>query len=175
MTDQPIPASWLIPGEFYDELVQMRGAGDAPFWRIGDISAALVDEANGAEKRDAIRIAVADVVGVLPSTVRDYEACARYYPEGVRNAYPTLTRWHFRIAKRAGNIAMAMSYLNWAIESPDDYGGNPMPVRVLAAKMNGHKSDTDWPGRVRSFLDRAYRAAPEATERAVYEWQKAKR
>lgn len=127
--------SQLIPHELQTRLLQVRGAGDAEFWEVGDVSAELVDEApDKGVKKAAIRIAIANLVGLKAATVRDYEACARFYPTQARaGRYPNLTRWHYRYAKRAGTLAEAEKWLKRAEESADDYHGLPMPVDVLAA------------------------------------------
>lgn len=139
-----VTAGDLIPTMLAYELVQLRGADDASAWRIGDIAAELVDEAAAGEKKTAIRLAVSDLAGVLPSTVRDYEASARFYPDTLRAQFAgVLTYSHYRVARKAGQLGVAQYWLEQAVLTADDYGGNPMPVRVLAAKMGNKKQALD--------------------------------
>jgi hypothetical protein len=133
-----------LPDQALNIIRQFRGFGDAEAWALGELSAALVDELGREHGRAAIRIAVADEWGGTASTVKDYELTARYYPPDKRD-FDNLTWWHYRQARAAGDLDTSLDYLRQAVESADQYGGRPMPVRVLAAKMktNGHtKSST---------------------------------
>lgn len=124
----------LIPPRYQHRILQVRGAGDAEFWEIGQVALELEVSADEGE-RESIRNALADLAGVLPKTIGEYKSCAAYYPPAVRAAYPTLTRWHFRHAKAAGTLSASETWLRRAADSADDYGGSPMPVRALAAQM----------------------------------------
>lgn len=140
----------LLPHEHQTRLLQVRGAGDMEFWEVGDVSAELADEAvdNGV-KADALRRAIANLVGLSQKTVRTYEECSRFYPAEVRRKFPNLTRYHFRHAKITKDLSEAMSWLRTAEETADQYGGLPMPVDVLYAQLlaagystsNGHVSN----------------------------------
>ena len=128
----------LIPEEQQSRILSVRGAGDAEFWIIGDVAVELEDDADGnQEKVRAIRNAIADLAGVTARTVQEYKSNAAYYPKAVRELFPNLTRWHFRFAKRARELEKSAEWLVLAANSADDYGGKPMPVDVLAAKMDG--------------------------------------
>ena len=126
-----------LPQEYTDRLLQVRGAGDAEFWEIGDVAKELT---HADMKREDVRLlhnSIADVAGVTPDIVSEYKSNAIYYPKKIRDEYPALTRWHFRHAKAAGTLASSVAWLDKAIKSADDYGGSPMPVRVLFEQMRG--------------------------------------
>lgn len=135
-------ANEIIPLPYQNRLLQVRGAGDIEFWEIGDVTNELEyllsnipDEIEQRAAVKALRNAVSDVVGVTYKIVVEYQAHALYYPPAVRVKYSALTRWHFRHAKTCGTLKESEKFLRLAVESADEYGGQPMPVRVLQAKI----------------------------------------
>ena len=139
-----------IPAEMEELILQVRGAGDLEFWTIGDVSRNLVDELGKYHGKAAIRIAVADLAGLKPSAVRDYEANARFYSPEIRKAFPLFTRWHFRVAKAAGDDAHFLLE-NW-YQSMEEFAGNPPPIRWCMAQMNESKEPIDpFPEAINDF------------------------
>ena len=133
--------TFKIPAEMEELILQVRGAGDIEFWTIGDISRELVDELSQYHGKAAIRIAVADLAGLKPSAVRDYEANARFYTSETRKAFPLFTRWHFRVAKAAGDDAHFL--LESWYQSMHEFGGKPPPIRWCMAQMSEDKKPVD--------------------------------
>ena len=160
--------SQLIPETYLDLLQQVRGLGDVEFWSIGDIAVSLEDEAgDNLPKRRAVRQAIADVSGVVPDTVLRYKSCAEFFPPDVREEYTTLTRYHFRAARSAGSLDAAKSWLTKAVESADNYGGVPMPVRKLISLIADAKETRDKVKVQRRQFQTNLRRAEKALDRAI--------
>ena len=160
--------SQLIPETYLDLLQQVRGLGDVEFWSIGDIAVSLEDEAgDNLPKRRAIRQAIADVSGVVPDTVLRYKNCAEFFPPDVREEYTSLTRYHFRAARVAGSLDAAKSWLTKAVESADNYGGVPMPVRKLISLIADAKETRDKVKVQRRQFQTNLRRAEKALDRAI--------
>lgn len=158
----------LIPETYLDLLRQVRGLGDVEFWSIGDIAVSLEDEAgDNPPKRRAIRQAIADVSGVVPDTVLRYKNCAEFFPPDVREEYTSLTRYHFRAARSAGSLDAAKSWLTKAVESADNYGGVPMPVRKLISLIADAKETRDKVKVQRRQLQTNLKRAEKALDRAI--------
>jgi hypothetical protein len=143
--------TFKIPEEMEELILQVRGAGDIEFWTIGDACRELVDELGGKYfSKSAIRTAVADLAGLKPSAVRDYEANARFYSSETRKAFPLFTRWHFRVAKAAGDDAHFL--LESWYQSMDEFAGKPPPIRWCMAQMNQDKEEIDpFPEAINDF------------------------
>ncbi len=146
-----------LPTEIEELILQVRGAGDLEFWTIGDISAEMVDElAQTYGSKTLIRISIADLAGLSPSTVAEYESNARHYPREVRSQYDRVfTRWHYRVAKAAGSPVRSLVILRRWHKSMDDYGGTVPPIRVCMAQMAERRRKikrVDKPNRVSRAL-----------------------
>jgi len=158
----------LIPETYLDLLRQVRGLGDVEFWSIGDIAVSLEEEAgDNLPKRRAVRQAIADVSGVVPDTVLRYKSCAEFFPPDVREEYTTLTRYHFRAARSAGSLDAAKSWLTKAVESADNYGGVPMPVRKLISLIADAKETRDKAKVQRRQFHMNIKRAEKALDRAI--------
>ena len=167
MTDEITPTQ-LIPETYLALLQQVRGLGDVEFWSIGDIAVSLEEEAgDNLPKRRAIRQAIADVSGVVPDTVLRYKSCAQFFPPDVREEYTALTRYHFRAARAAGSLDAAKSWLTKAVESADNYGGVPMPVRKLMGLIADAKETRDKKQVQRRQFDTTLKRAEKALDRAI--------
>ena len=167
MTDEITPTQ-LIPETYLDLLQQVRGLGDVEFWSIGDIAVSLEEEAgDNLPKRRAIRQAIADVSAVVPDTVLRYKSCAQFFPPDVREEYTALTRYHFRAARAAGSLDAAKSWLTKAVESADNYGGVPMPVRKLMGLIADAKETRDKKQVQRRQFDTTLKRAEKALDRAI--------
>lgn len=55
----------------------------------------------------------------------------------IRQKYPNCVRWHYRTLGLTRPLEEAEKWLAECESSADDYGGRPMPVRVLAARLSG--------------------------------------
>lgn len=158
----------LIPETYLQLLQQVRGLGDVEFWSIGDIATSLEDEASdNPKKKRAVRQAIADVSGVLPDTVLRYKNCAEFFPIEVREEYTTLTRYHFRAARSAGSLDAAKSWLTKAVESADNYGGVPMPVRTLITLIADARDRKDKVKSQKRQLANNIKRAESALDRAI--------
>ena len=163
-----ITPTQLIPETYLDLLRQVRGLGDVEFWSIGDIAVSLEDEAgDNLPKRRAVRQAIADVSGVVPDTVLRYKNCAEFFPPDVREEYTSLTRYHFRAAHAAGSLDAAKSWLTKAVESADNYGGVPMPVRKLISLIADAKETRDKAKVQRRQFHTNIKRAEKALDRAI--------
>ena len=160
--------SQLIPETYLELLQQVRGLGDVEFWSIGDIATSLEDEASdNPKKKRAVRQAIADVSGVLPDTVLRYKNCAEFFPPEVREQYVTLTRYHFRAARSAGSLDAAKSWLTKAVESADNYGVVPMPVRTLTGLIADARDRKDKVKSQKRQLANNIKRAESALDRAI--------
>ena len=163
-----ITPTQLIPETYLDLLRQVRGLGDVEFWSIGDIAVSLEDEAgDNLPKRRAVRQAIADVSGVVPDTVLRYKSCAQFFPSDVREEYTNLTRYHFRAARSAGSLDAAKSWLTKAVESADNYGGVPMPVRTLIGLIADARENRDKAQVQRRQFNSNLKRAEKALDRAI--------
>lgn len=118
-------------------LRQCNDDSDKAAWAIGDVSAALVDELGEEYGKMAVRYKIADESGLAPATVRDREEMARYWLPEERKRFEVLSYSALRTCKggNLGDKQKALYYAQWAVESADDFGGHPAPVRVIRAKV----------------------------------------
>lgn len=190
-----ISAEAIIPTEAREVLEGLRGQDDVTRWAIGDLSAALVEELRGTTRivqvdtatgevteraRNTaadIRAAVADLAGLQPSTVRQYEAAAELYQAGPRQRFTNagLTWTYFREAMSAKD---ALGALEWCLTSADDFGGKVAPVRALKAKIAAErpagppKDAYQLAGKAKDMLGEAL-DCENLPEKVRAKWQKA--
>lgn len=190
-----ISAEAIIPTEAREVLEGLRGQDDVTRWAIGDLSAALVEELRGTTRivqvdtatgevteraRNTaadIRAAVADLAGLQPSTVRQYEAAAELYQAGPRQRFANagLTWTYFREAMSAKD---ALGALEWCLTSADDFGGKIAPVRALKAKIAAErpagppKDAYQLAGKAKDMLGEAL-DCENVPEKVRAKWQKA--
>lgn len=121
-------------------MIQLCGVIDKSLWALGDIARRRLKlSGRTPEKKWAIHRAVADLLGVDSRSLTEYREMSEFFPACVRDQFPVGTWHHFRQAKRAGSLARAILWLRRAMQSADQFGGKPMPVDVLAAKITARR------------------------------------
>lgn len=140
----------ILPDEACDELRYINDEEDKGRWRIGAISADLVDEFGNKYGKQNIRKRVAIEAGMPVSTVRAREEMHRFFPPEVREEFGVLTWSQLRACKPAGPVGWRR-LAEWAVESADDFGGRPAPVEAIIAKRKSEEG-LDQPSWVRQFL-----------------------
>jgi hypothetical protein len=112
-----------LPDELIEELRQIQGDTEARQWVVGDFLVGVVDELGSQYERIGVRHArawllshMAARIGCDPSTLRDRECMARFFPAAVREEYPFMwSQW--RALKSAGeNWREHAEY--WAVNLP---------------------------------------------------------
>ena len=126
-----------------EALIQAGGDETAAVWLSGDVTLRVIGNYLSTFPAESVvditmtevYEACGDMCGKSAETMRKRAELAAFYPPDLREAYSGLYISHFSIAMRAGDRAAASEWLYVALFSADDYGGKPMPARVLAMKV----------------------------------------
>jgi len=150
----------VLPEDVKSVLAALAYKGDSSLWAIGRMARDLAIEL--PVSRNILDQAIAQACGWKSSRARDVRSVATYYPNYNDNKYSVLSFSHFRTAMSAQGLDKSFAWLNWCLTSADDYGGQPAPVDVLAAKMRdaGDKIamplHEKWLAQVGRLLDKLY-------------------
>lgn len=130
-----------LPEDVLDRARQYRGAGDERAWEMADWISGVVNgntRTRGDRTRALKQLAMA--MGVSRATTSDLCQLAETYEPGVREQFAEyLTIGHFREAMRC-KAARPAKLLDQAVESSDEWNGQPMPVDVLRAIVRKHNA-----------------------------------
>lgn len=141
------PEQWRLSDQSEAELIQAAGDETAAWWAIGRVAMREVDNRPEGVAMGTVRNAVADKAGCSAETVRKREEAARFWPAEVVEDYPALYVRHFAAAMRhtvtSSPLRHARRRLDVVAASADNYGGMPMPVRVLEAKLAAKYGDNE--------------------------------
>ncbi len=133
-----------LPEDVLDRARQYRGAGDERAWEMADFVASVVAECTRSrgDRTRALK-QLAQHMGVSRATTSDLCQLAETYEPGVREQFAeTLTIGHYREAMRCKTVSPA-KMLDQAVESSDEWNGQPMPVDVLRAIVRKHNADIE--------------------------------
>lgn len=141
MTQQEIPP---LPNNIIEAVQAAVADGDNQQWRMGRLLADLVDEFVPHYKQVGVKQPrawlirhMAARVGADPSTLRDRESMARFYPESVTEEFSMLTYHQLRACKSAGD--RWREYAEWAADNL------PAPVALIRARLrNGGALPPSW-------------------------------
>ena len=128
-----IRVSQILPEDVIANLAAMAADGNRSIWAIARTAQALADEL--PIRRALLDQAVSQACGWRASRARDARSVACFYPVGIEDEFHQLSFSHFRTAMSSGTLDKARGWIGFCLSSADDYGGQPAPVDVLAAKM----------------------------------------
>lgn len=178
-------ASQVVPDELQHELIAYAENMSSGSWGIGDTALVLAEENPGVPKALIDGSVGLFARGLSGSRVRDLRVVCKFYPKDVcvicfgkldndrfcykceqlsmdiREQFEICSFSHFETAKRAGNYAEAIGWLQVVVESMDDYSGMIMPVDALEAKMAENGDIEPEPSHIKRF--RAIRSGAEKT------------
>jgi hypothetical protein len=127
----------ILPSEFQDELMLIMQTDSKLSWRLGDITALVIEYCQVNELPAGVMdcySAIGAFCGKASRTVRDAHSIACFYPAEVRYKpeYEPLAFAHFRAAMVMGPDWEEA--LDWAIAQIDDLG-RPASVDSMIAKF----------------------------------------
>jgi hypothetical protein len=140
---QPEPT---LPDEVIETLRQLLTDADRHQFAVGDFLIEVVDELAPKVPRSSIIRECSNKTGADPSTLRDRECMARWYPPDVRREFDMLTYSQLRACKYAGE-----HWRDWAEWAAANL---PAPVALIRQKIksNGHDRPA-WCGRWERALE----------------------
>lgn len=159
-----------LPDEVLDKARAYRGAGDEHAWEMADFVANVVAECTRSrgDRTRALK-QLAQNMGVSRAQASDLCQLAETYEAGVRDDYQALTIGHFREAMRCKTVP-AVKLLDLAVESADEWGGQPMPVDVLRQTVRAHNAGIEpkkGPKELYKLcIDRAFKTLGDALDYA---------
>jgi len=146
----------LLPDEIIDGVRSRLEYAEPLQWDLGDflvdVGTELYPYLKGAGIRYPRAYTIREIssrVGCDPSTLRDRETMARFFPQEIRSHWqPPLTYSHLRACKAAGDAWE--SHASWAVDNL------PAPPAVIRArvKTNGHLAPA-WQSRWERMLELA--------------------
>ena len=158
-----------LPEDVLDRARQYRGAGDERGWEMADFVASVVAECTRSrgDRTRALK-QLAQHMGVSRATTSDLCQLAETYEPGVREQFAeTLTIGHYREAMRCKTVSQS-ELLDQAVESSDEWNGQPMPVDVLRAIVRKHNAGIEpVNGPLELYklaLDRAFKSLGDALD-----------
>lgn len=142
--------SAIIASDLMDELLAIRDSFDISYWRLGDVTNIIINQAiaNGAEDIKMILYRrIGQIVGKHPKTIRYYAAVAGFYPQEIRERYQLLPFSHFSFAMRfrdSDSITFSKAskcarVLDYAQDNAEEYHGLPPSVSALQDKFSGRE------------------------------------
>lgn len=139
-----------LPQAIKDYAIQLATDHSQNSWDIGDFCIDVIDEFSTVYSKGAIRSSLAEVSKLNTETLRDRERISRKIPESKRTYYPLLYS-QYRACLSAGD--RWEEYARWAVESMDEYGGNPPSVVVIRAHIKGAGDEAPyWPKRIEKMM-----------------------
>lgn len=159
----------VLPEKKLNEARQKRGHTDAQAWADADFVAATVAEyttRSGDRTRILKELAVA--MGIGRASASDLCGLAETYEPGIREQYAdVLTIGHYREAMRC-KTAHPASLLSLAVESSDEWNGQPMPVDALRSHVRELNRGEE-PKKTKrelyvAYVERAYKSLGEALD-----------
>lgn len=139
-----------LPDEVVSLAIQLANEYSNHSWAIGDFCVDVIDEFSTVYSKGAIRASLAEVSKLNSETLRDRERISRKIPKSKRTYYPLLYS-QYRACLSAGD--RWEEYARWAVESMDEYSGNPPSVAVIRAKIKDNNDETPyWPRRIEQMV-----------------------
>jgi hypothetical protein len=141
-SDPATSTSAIITSDLMDELIAIRDSFDTSYWRLGDITNIIINQAV-ARGADNIKMVlyhrIGQIVGKSPKMIRYYAAVSGFYPQQIREKYQLLPFSHFAYAMRFrsgddtsfGESSKTSEILEYAQSNAEDYHGLPPSVSLL--------------------------------------------
>ena len=143
---------YVLPESAVALIHQLSDSNDMVQLSIGDLSAELVDEAEGIVPAHVVRAEIAREYRAEPVTITDRERVARLVPVPLRDKHPPLSFHQWRAICSVKDKAQIPLIAQWAVENGDSNDGRPASVRAIRRMLTPVDTEA-WEARWKRALE----------------------